>query len=184
MPALKTGARLYCRKSSQSVQTVLKGVHGRFLKCFNHDEIYILEVLIWLNICRIKMHNDLCSVEKVTGAWHRRSGEYLGYCSGTGRDDGRSKTDILGGSEKIVQRLREDPERHAVLMCSVAQLCPALWTPWTLACQTSLSMEFSRQEYWSGLPFPIPGDLPNPGIEPAGLCISCIGRQILYHRVT
>ena len=40
-------------------------------------------------------------------------------------------------------------------------------TPWTVACQASLSMGFPRQEYWSGLPFPSPGDPPNPGIEPA-----------------
>ena len=39
-------------------------------------------------------------------------------------------------------------------------------TPWTVAHQALLSVEFSRQEYWSGLPFPSPGDLPNPGIEP------------------
>ena len=39
-------------------------------------------------------------------------------------------------------------------------------TPWTVACQAPPSMEFSSQEYWSGLPFPSPGDLPNPGIEP------------------
>ena len=39
-------------------------------------------------------------------------------------------------------------------------------TPWTVAGQTPLSMEFSRQENWSGLPFPSPEDLPNPGIEP------------------
>ena len=38
--------------------------------------------------------------------------------------------------------------------------------PWTVACQTSLSMRFSRQEYWRGLPFPPPGNLPDPGIEP------------------
>ena len=37
---------------------------------------------------------------------------------------------------------------------------------WTVARQSPLSMEFSKQEYWSGLPFPIPGDLPDPGIEP------------------
>ena len=42
-------------------------------------------------------------------------------------------------------------------------------TPWTVARQAPLSMEFSRQEYWSGLPFPIPGDLPNPGIKPTSL---------------
>ena len=39
-------------------------------------------------------------------------------------------------------------------------------TPWTIACQAPLSVGFSRQEYWSGLPFPSPGDLPDPGIEP------------------
>jgi len=38
--------------------------------------------------------------------------------------------------------------------------------PWTVAYQASLSMGFSRQEYWSGLPFPSPGDLPDPGIKP------------------
>ena len=41
-----------------------------------------------------------------------------------------------------------------------------LVTPWTVACQAPLSMGFSRQEYWSGLPFPSPGDLPDPGMEP------------------
>ena len=46
---------------------------------------------------------------------------------------------------------------------SRVQLFP---TPWTVACQAPLSIGFSRQEYWSGLPFPSPGDLPNPGIEP------------------
>ena len=39
-------------------------------------------------------------------------------------------------------------------------------TPWTVAYQAPLSMGFSRQEYWSGLPFPSPGDLPNTGIKP------------------
>ena len=39
-------------------------------------------------------------------------------------------------------------------------------TPWAISCQAPLSIEFSRQEYWSGLPFPSPRDLPDPGIEP------------------
>ena len=39
-------------------------------------------------------------------------------------------------------------------------------TPWTATCQGPLSMELSKQEYWSGLSFPSPGDLPDPGIEP------------------
>ena len=46
---------------------------------------------------------------------------------------------------------------------SHVQLCATLWI---VAHQAPLSMEFSRQEYWSGLPFPSPGDLPHPGIEP------------------
>ena len=44
--------------------------------------------------------------------------------------------------------------------------CPTLATPWTAALQAPLSMGFSRQEYWSGLPFLSPGDLPDPGIKP------------------
>ena len=41
-----------------------------------------------------------------------------------------------------------------------------LLTPWTAACQSPRPVGFSRQEYWSGWPFPSPGDLPDPGIEP------------------
>ena len=51
-------------------------------------------------------------------------------------------------------------------------------TPWTVAHQTLLSVRFSRQEYWSGLPFPSAGDLPDPGIERT--CVSRTGRQMLY----
>ena len=49
----------------------------------------------------------------------------------------------------------------------VTKSCLTLMTPWTVVHQTSLSMGFPRQKYWSGLPFPSPGDLPDPGIEPA-----------------
>ena len=51
----------------------------------------------------------------------------------------------------------------------VTQSCPTqseVTTPWTIAYQAPSSVGFSRQEYWSGLPFPSPGDLPDPGIEP------------------
>ena len=48
----------------------------------------------------------------------------------------------------------------------VAKSCLPLAILWTVACQAPLSKEFSRQEYWSGLPFPSLGDLPDPGIEP------------------
>ena len=48
----------------------------------------------------------------------------------------------------------------------VAKLCLSLATLWTVAHQAPLSMGFSREEYWSGLPFPSLGDLPGPGMEP------------------
>ena len=53
----------------------------------------------------------------------------------------------------------------------VAKLSPTLVTPWTVACQAPLSMGFFWQEYWSRLPFPSPGNLPNPGIKPGSLAL-------------
>ena len=61
----------------------------------------------------------------------------------------------------------------------VAKSWQTLVTPWTVARQAPLSMGFSRQEYWSGLPCPPPGDLPDLGIEPASLDVLCIDRWIL-----
>ena len=56
-----------------------------------------------------------------------------------------------------------DIRMHA---CQLASALSDSASPWTVAHQAPLSMGFSRQEYWSGSPFPPPGDLPNPGIEP------------------
>ena len=53
--------------------------------------------------------------------------------------------------------------------------------PQTVACLAPLSMGFSRQEYWSGLPCPPLGACPDPGMEPVSLKVTCIGRQVLYH---
>ena len=58
--------------------------------------------------------------------------------------------------------------QRSVLSLSCVRLFAA---PWTVAYQAPPSMEFSRQEYWSGLPFPSPGDLPNRGIEPGSPCL-------------
>ena len=57
---------------------------------------------------------------------------------------------------------------HTRIVFSHVQI---LVTLWTVACQAPLSMGFFRQEYWSGLTFPSPGDLPDPGIEPASLAL-------------
>ena len=63
----------------------------------------------------------------------------------------------------------------------VNKSCPTLATPWTVACQAPLSMQFSRQEYWSGLPFPSPVDLPNPGIKPGSPALQQL-YQLSYKR--
>ena len=59
------------------------------------------------------------------------------------------------------------------------QSCRLFAILWTIARQPPLSIRFSRQEYWTGLPCPPPGDLSDPGNQ---TCISWIGRQVLYHQ--
>ena len=70
-------------------------------------------------------------------------------------------------TNKNITWLRKCIELHSVVQSlSHVQL---FGTPWTVAHQAPLSMGFSRQEYWSGVPFPTQGDLPDPGIELASL---------------
>ena len=57
-------------------------------------------------------------------------------------------------------------------------------TSWTIACQAPLSMEISRQEDWSGLPCPSPGDLPNPGIETGSPALQADSLLCLFRVVT
>ena len=92
------------------------------------------------------------------------------------------------------QRVRHDlateqPQqspRNSACACSVMS---GSVTPWTVARQAPLSLGFSRQEYWSGLPFPSPGDLPDPGIKPTfpawqvdSLSLSHLGSPIVFPR--
>ena len=88
-------------------------------------------------------------MEKVTNI----SSSYTSYAEYTVKEKNRSK--------------RED--RLSSKLCVYARHVVVFATPWTVACQASLFMEFSRQEYWSGLPFPIPGDLPNRGVKPISI---------------
>ena len=70
----------------------------------------------------------------------------------------------------------------ALKTSTLALSCSVLWlfaTPWTVAHQTPLLMEFSRQEYWSGMPFPTPRDLPNSGIKPFSLVSAVLGADSL-----
>ena len=66
--------------------------------------------------------------------------------------------------DQIIKGLSESEKKVLV-----SQSCLTLCYPMTVAHQAPLSIGFSRQEYWSGLLLPSPGDLPNPGIEPASL---------------
>ena len=68
----------------------------------------------------------------------------------------------------------------ASIVVKVVKSLSRVWlfvTPWTVAYQAPQSMELFRQEYWSGLPFPSPGDLPNPGIEPRSPALQRVGHD-------
>ena len=80
----------------------------------------------------------------------------------------------------LTSETRGDFSYPSWCVCVSAQSCLTLCDPIDYSHQAPLSMGFPRQEYWSGLPFPSPGALPNPGIKPTCLCLlHC--RQILYH---
>ena len=63
------------------------------------------------------------------------------------------------------------PGRWCVCVCLSPSCVWLFASPWTVSHQAPLSMEFSRQKYWSGVPLPFPGDLPNPGIKPQSLAL-------------
>ena len=69
---------------------------------------------------------------------------------------------------KVCLLLQSSPSPAAVCMLSCSVVSDSV-TPWTVAHHVLLSMEFSRQEYWSGVPFSASGGLPNPGIKPTSL---------------
>ena len=104
---------------------------------------------------------------------------------------GRGSFGLNYGKEPVMQRYEHarwrnkqcedsDGKEHRHHLCVHAKLLSRVQifaTPWTVALQAPLSMGSPRQEYWSGVPFPSPEDLPNPGIESL---VSCISRQVLY----
>ena len=65
-----------------------------------------------------------------------------------------------------------------------AQSCPTLCNPMTIAPPGSCVWDFSRQEYWSGLPFPTPGDLPDPGIKPPSLALPALAGRFFSTSTT
>ena len=110
---------------------------------------------------------------------------YIEWCKDEGeKEDGliREKEEGKESTEREVWENHEEGQVRFLLrecvcvgVCAHARICPScsvvadpLW-PHGLVCQVPLSMKFSRQEYWSGLPFPSPRDLADPGIEPVSL---------------
>ena len=75
-------------------------------------------------------------------------------------------------------QFHHDLYHYCVCVCEVTCLVQLFAILWTLVCQTVLSMVFSRQEYWSGLPFPPLGSLPEPEIKPASLVSLALARML------
>ena len=101
-------------------------------------------------------------------------------------------TPLKGSKERMGRGVHFSPEGRSLLSGlqqrggveggSGLSRCLGLFaTSWTVTHLAPLSMGFPRQEYWSGLPFPSPGDFPDPGIEPSSSALSWTGRWMLYH---
>ena len=71
-----------------------------------------------------------------------------------------------------------------IVACLCAKSLQSCLTPWTAAHQVPLSVRLSRQEYWNGLPFPPPGDLPDPGTELETLMSSALADRVFTTSVT
>ena len=94
-------------------------------------------------------------------------------------------TNILASFNNSLPSLEDEIilRKNSLCVCAKSlQSCMTFCNPMDVAGQASLSMGFSTQEHWSGLLWPPPGDLPNPGIEPHTSHVSCIGRRVLYYQ--
>ena len=105
-------------------------------------------------------------------SWTEESGGLQSMGSQRVGHDWATNPHLRGRAGIPTPRLTDNKAAALSTMLSFFMLVSSLsrlWlfvTPWTAAHQAPLSLRFSRQGYWSGLPFPSPGDLPNPGIEP------------------
>ena len=141
-----------------------------------------------------------------TGLWHSTTHQQTGYLK-TKEPRALSRHTLLdtpldiaslpeGQDPALPTSRRHTPfppgSLHKPLNLSLDLLLSFSWkvlsdsfsTPWTVACQAPLSLWFPRQEYWSSLPFPSPGDLPDPGIESKSPALAGMGTWILHHRTS
>ena len=137
------------------------------------DLIYLLKILFWLCIiCRIKF--SLRSLEFKDPVRRTHLPQYLSVNSGillSGEARQTASTGLLAAFPCTFCSFSHSPvywDLIPLCVCvRVLSIVQLFATPWTVAHQAPLSMGFSRQEHWSGLPFPPPGDLPDSGIKPA-----------------
>ena len=123
-------------------------------------------------------HGSVCSMGPGT---NRRNGSFLTFCqfysyllfSPGGSNKGKELNRLSAFLTIPHSRGESDNKQVEHIVCVCVCVCACVYsvmpdsaTPWTVACQAPLSMGFSRQEYWSGLPFPPSGYLPDPGIKP------------------
>ena len=121
-----------------------------------------MDPLPTLVLCSPGCLRILCSGTLSTGQ------AILPHCSGEGG---------LHSGTRMAQLVLGDAEKKTSCICcfllfSHLVVSDYFATPWTAPCQVPLSMGFPRQEYWSGLPFPSLGDLPDPGTEPMSLALT------------
>ena len=137
---------------------------------------YRSEPTEWAILC-ILGHGQHSFIEEAESAWlstgNRTDLRWSQMCSFLFKN---VQSSFIGDSQKLETTQYPSPRAwinkvwhiHAVeyCCCSIPKVLPTLCDLWTEACQASLSMEFSRQEYWSGSPSPTPGDLPDPCLFP------------------
>ena len=117
-------------------------------------------------ICTDSLHQLCLQIEHLVD-WHLVDAQQIFVEGRKGGENGRSEGQKQRGRERRTSRasLVAQMVKKEKKVKSLSRVqCFA--TPWIVAYQAPLSMGFSRQEYWSGLPFPFPGDLPNPGLNP------------------
>ena len=140
-------------------------------KCRSIDNMYVPSMHIVHN-CSIKATCRIWQIKKTTyiarnihnkGKIFQKMNKWFSNC------ESRNKRELVYHEPKGLRRTSIHP--------SHAQSCPNFVTPWTVAHQVLLSKGFSSWEYWNGLPFPSPGDLPDPGIKP-------VSPGLLHHRWT
>ena len=137
---------LFCTTPGSTIHTIATEMAAAFLLLYSRGAIYIA--------CNENSFWELLVNGLVSGRPHGLNNPY--FLSPPGPLQQAQLYFILG------------------VMCAVLNHFSHVWlsvTPWTVACHAPLSMGFSRQEYWSGLPCPPPGDLSNPGME---LCLWCL----------